>query len=724
MRSVILPAISACIAITASAAEQSSIVGAAATDGPGPRIEEILVTATKRSENVQTVPISVTAMSADDLERVGTESTSELLQQVPGLVTTHGTGNLNLFIRGVGSTDGTAGQEPSTSTYIDGVYVPASYGADFSLLNIERVEVLKGPQGTLFGRNATGGLVQVITKAPTQDTQLSGTLSYGNFDSTEAKLYATTGIARNLAADISAFYHKRREGFGNNSTTGAETNEKDELYLRSKWLYTPSENTSVTLMGSYLDAKRDDGVGLHYLPGSLGIDGVTTYTGKYQDVSGNVNPYGKYDAYSTAAHIEHSFELFSLKSISAYQRLKVKLRSDNDATPSPIVDVDIDEQSYRTFTQELQLISDPSSALKWIVGAFYMHDKSGFAGPLGLGIFGSGVGGGVSIANSITTDTYSAFGEATIPVAQATHLTLGVRYTKDKRELSGRTDIIDPATRDVLLSIPVEPSRHKSYEKPTWRAILDHQLSDDVMVYGSYSRGFKSGNFNTVAAGDEPFDPEILDAYEAGVKTELLDRRLRLNAALFYYQYDDLQVGIAVGPTVKTLNAADSDVAGAELETRLHVSQYLSFDAGIAYLDTEMKGFVNAPCYTPNPAGGNTLQACDGSGNRLPRAPKYTVTFSPTLSVPVDIGTLSATVGYYYNDGFKWDAGNSITEDSFAIVNANVGWTSADERWDVRLVGRNLSNTHYSAYSVPQTNGFQYSAAPPRTYGIEFGFKL
>lgn len=279
------------------------------------------------------------------------------------------------------------------------------------------------------------------------------------------------------------------------------------------------------------------------------------------------------------------------------------------------------------------------------------------------------------------------------------------------------------ATKSVLMNIPIS-AQEKTFSEPTYRAMLSHEFNESVMAYGSYSRGFKSGNFNTVGPADPPFKEEILDAFEIGVKSYLLDRQLRLNMAAFYYDYADIQLGVPVGATIVTVNAASADVMGAEFEGLVVFSDHLELAFGLSVLDSEIEDFPNATCFIPQPAGGSQQVICDASGNALPRSPELTFNIAPTISAPLGEGTLQATAALYYNDGFAWDFSGSRTEESYELVNASIAWLAPNEKFGISIFGNNLTDSEYAMFVLPQGTGDSFSAASPRTYGIEFKVAL
>ena len=692
------------------------------------QIEDILVTATRREERLQDVPISITALSSETLVASGITTTADLGFRTPGLVITSQNGALTPFLRGVGSGEASAGQEAAVATYVDGVYIAAPYGITLGLNNVERVEVLKGPQGTLFGRNASGGLIHIITRDPKQDASIEARVSYGNYDTVDANLYATTGIAENLATDISVYYHNQTDGYGRNVTTGNETNKSREFAVRNKWMFTPGERTTIKVAAEYSNYDYSLGSARQLLPGAFALDGLTTYTGNYYDVTGNIDANLSGITYGFSGHITQEFDPFSVVSITSYRNTKQHFPFDNDLSAASIFDVDIDNEKFRTFTQELQLVSGPDSPFKWIVGAYYLHDKSGYEGPLGVGIFGAAVGGGLGVHGTTVTRSYAGFAEATVGLGSATNLTVGGRYTIDKRKVSGFLDVLNPATRLPVFNIPT-PTQKRTYKEPTYRVLLDHHFTPDIMAYGSYSRGFKSGNFQTTNTADPAIEPEINDAFEVGFKSDLAGRTLRLNGALFYYKYKNIQLPVVDRVTIRTINAADSVIKGAELESQLNLGDYFSIAAGIAYLDTEIKSFPNPPCFLPNPrgVGGDRLDpTCNVVGNRLPKSPKFTLNLAPTVTIPVSSGVVTATASYQHTSRFFWDTSNArrLSSDPQDILNARLGWTSEDEHLGIAVFARNLLDEEYPLFIFAQLAGEAFAAAPPRTYGLEVSMKF
>jgi len=717
-------------------------------------LEEVTVTATRRVENVQDVPIPITALSADALVQGGVTSTEDIAQLTPGLNLTQQAGALISYIRGVGSPDGSAGQEASVTMYLDGVLIPAPYASIFDLANVEHVEVDKGPQGTLFGRNSNGGAIQVFTRTPSSKPALDVSAGYGNYNTGEFKVYGTTGISPNLAADLSVYYRSQGNPIGYNITTGSGWGNGDELNLRSKWLWTPTESTSVTLAGGYTRQNTGGwGNTKQIFPGTTAADHVTTYTGNYYNYTGDVNATGFNQGETASLTIDTNQPWFEFKSITAYQNFDANQNFDNDESPIVNTDVYINGQRYHTVTEELQFLSPKDSPVKWIGGAFFMNNASGFSGPLGLGLglAATPIGpGGINIKDIIKTKTYAVFGETTIPASVVglgvlgdTNLVAGIRYNTDQRDATGYVEqgiVNNVATLSTLLTTP---SGSKKYNKATYRAILNHKFDEHTMVYASYSLGFKAGNFNTVTfPAVTSYDPETLNAYELGTKTEWLQGRLRLNVDGFYYQYKNMQLPIYIGPSLTTVNAASATLKGIEIEGEALPVDALDIRYGVTIEQGSFDSFPNGPVTLPltdprcavaalNPAANNytagpidCLYSGNQSGNTTPHTPKVSLNLSPTYTLQTAQGKFDATVSYSYTGAYYWDSTNNRQQNAYSLVNANVGWLDPSGRYGINIWGKNLGSTQYMIYAVAQGTGDSFAAAAPRTFGVTFNLHL
>src|SRR5271163_2109402 len=354
-----------------SAPSSSTASTAAAADS----LAEVVVTAQRRTENAQTVPIAVSAISGDTLAQTfGLNNVETLQEAVPGLNISMDTSNTKIFLRGVGTT--AVATDNSVGVYVDGVYIAAQGSSFMNLANIDHVEVDKGPQGTLFGRNTTGGVVQIVTKTPSSTPSADLTFGYGNYDTFTLNFYGTSGIAPNLAADFAYYYNNQLYSPGMNLTTGTKNIFRQNAeVIRNKWLWTPTEATTVTLALDYTQDRQATGIVWSFLPGSVGVDDKTTYVGFYNTASDLDNHWTDRN-YGASLRVEQDFGWSRLVSITG-ARDSLNIHSlDQDATPLHLVDANPLPELDETLTQELQLQSPVSNEkFKWIVGLYYMDDR-------------------------------------------------------------------------------------------------------------------------------------------------------------------------------------------------------------------------------------------------------------------------------------------------------------------------------------------------------------
>jgi iron complex outermembrane receptor protein len=360
----------------------------------------------------------------------------------------------------------------------------------------------------------------------------------------------------------------------------------------------------------------------------------------------------------------------------------------------------------------------PHGRLKFL-SAYYLKDTSGYQ-PLSL----TGLAlAGLPYSDIFSTQrlsSYSGFGQATIEVLDATHLTLGARYTSDHRSITGETVLpLGPGGAPV----PILPGAQSAvFAKPTWRIALDHQFTPDLLGYVSYNRGFKSGVFDSLAYSNAAVKPEILDAYEIGLKSEFLDRRVRVNGAVFDYKYQDIQVDQLTAGVSTLLNAAKAKIYGADLDLTVVPLAGLTIGSAFEYLHGRYDSFPNAPLYTPLPTGGDATGAFDATGKTAVRSPDFTGNLTVAYDFAASFGKLDFAVGDYYNSGFFWNPDNRVRQPSYSLVNSSITWTALTGAWDTRIWGKNLLSKRYYSYATDQAFGDDASPAAPLTYGITVGF--
>jgi len=670
------------------------------------RLEEVMVTAQKRTESLQDVPISDSAISASDAFVRGVRDITSLQTAVPGLVINHTANEGNIFIRGVGTNLFGPASEQTVAMYVDGVYLPSPESNMFEFNNIERIEVLKGPQGTLFGRNTTGGVVQVITRDPTQELSADVSVGYGNYDTITAQGYVGGGISDNLSADLAVMYSDQGEGWGRNFTTDLENGIKadDNFAVRSKLIWNIGDNTVAKLLLDYSESfvKYD----YQLLPGIVSpINPTQTWPGPYNALGG-LNDFESVRQEGASLHVEHQAGSIRIVNILSYRDTDVGYLLDQDDTPVVAADLSLPSRAHN-WSEELQVYGPDDSRVKWMVGAFYFDAIAGY-NPLDIN------NGVIIIDDDQETTSMSGFGQLTTEVFEDTNLTVGARYTSEDQDFSGNTIFLGTDLGDVTDS--------QDFSETTWRVALDHHFSDDVMGYVSADRGFKSGGYNLiVVAGVDSFLPETLDAYQIGIKSEFLENRLRVNAAAFWYDYTDIQIEVPVTGGTTTDNGPAARIKGLEVEIQAKALESLNISAGLTYLDSEYTDFENAVAIGPEGQPGTV----DATGNELVSAPQLSGNVSLSWDIDIGSGSIVPAVNLNYNDGYFFYADNRLTQPSYWLANATLTWFSEDDRFSVQAWGKNLNDeTYYEGRSEQGGLGDAQRQAAPRTYGVTFRYKL
>ena len=705
--------------VVANCAASTGRADSPATTQARTRLEEVVVTAERRPENSQAIPLAVTALSAADLSSAGVTNTTSLSLAVPGLMYMQGANTATPFIRGVGTTATSVGAEGGVSTYVDGVYVSSLNAALFELNNVERIEVLKGPQGTLFGRNATGGVVQIITRDPSFMPSFDLRAGYGNYDTVSGSLYGTTGLGDTVAVDLAAYDRNQAHGFGTDLVTGQDTFTRHDFGARSKLLWIPAEGTRIVLAADYNRARNEDGLGYHLPPSAVATDGLTRYNGFYNtyDDPNDFSDVSKTDVSMTA---QQSLPLGRVVSITSWQNVDGLEQLDQDSTPLEIARASI-FQHDRTFTEEVQLLAPDGASMPWIAGIYYLDDFAAYD-PL------ASAGRSVQPLDERQTwagqrsKSFSAFGQAVREIAPDTRVTLGARYTRDDRAIRGSTLGVSGSGISTLASA----SQSSSWSKVTWRLALDHRFAPDVMGYVSADRGFRSGVYNLTSYAAAPVRPETLDAYQLGLKTEFADHRVRLNAAAFYYDYEDMQVQKIVTGSTVLINAAAAVMTGLDVDFAWVPNEALSVRGAFELMSGHYTNFRDAPFFSPIvgagglPTGGNAQSVGDATDLDTVRTPRRTATVGAVYHVAALSGDLRFAASYSYNSGFAWDPDNRLRQPSYDVVNASGEWSAPSGAWSIALWGRNLTGTQYCAYVAARALLDSCSPAPPRTYGVTF----
>jgi iron complex outermembrane receptor protein len=713
-------------ALTAPGILRAQTAPAAAADSDV--LGDIVVTAQRRSERLQDVPLAVSAFDASALTQTNVTGITDLKTVVPAFSGDTEFGTVLPFLRGVGNPGVVVGNESSVPIYVDGVYISRLNSSFFEFSDIDRVEVLKGPQGTLFGRNSTGGLVQIITRDPTNDPTIEGSIGYGNYQTTDAKLYASGGQGP-IAGNVALYFHDQSEGWGRNITTGNETYKEHDLGAHTKWIFHASDSSTFTLAGDFTSTTSSIGLVQDEYAGSVQgnpITGVPFPSLPFYDSRDAYPTNSIVHAGGTSLRYDQDLSFGHLRDITAYRETRGTLLIDADFSPYLLYDAD-EPYQVSQLSQELQLSSLDSSSIRWLVGFFYLHLNSAYVPTELTGTDFVPVGLAVDLYGREIDNSYAGYGQTTFPIADQTSLTLGARYTADSVVGTGQTNVSEVNGPTVVSGTPLEASTH--FDKATWRVGLDHHFSTDILGYVSDSRGFKAGIYNLQPFSGQVVKPEVMDAGEIGLKTEWFDRRLRLNGALFYNHITDPQVEKDLPSGVSLINADSAVTKGLDVDGDAEPIRNLTVRYGFTWMSALYKSFANAPFYysNPSPPYGNLPNVISGNadGARMPRAPDFVFSVALDYRIPLPSGELEVGPNYWHTSTFYWTPDEVFPQRAYGLLGAQLTYKPVDRHWDVRLAGRNLTGAKYYTGMEELTGPAGTVGAPgaPRTVTLTFDFR-
>lgn len=644
-------------------------------DAPNPtaKVQDIVVTAERREERLQDVPVAISAVTGEQLANAGVETTRDLQTVTSGLSFVQSSFAPQPTIRGIGTRNSNPGDEQVVPIYVDGVYQPFVVGGIFELTDVERVEVLKGPQGTLLGRNATAGAINVITRATSTAPALEVAAGYGSFDERRVSGYASGGNGP-VAASLSGQYLED-DGFARDINTGGRTAALRDLSGRAKVVFKPTDRTEITLSAS--GYQRDDSTSVGFAVGGNTIarptDPSVRLASSDRKVSLTFLPDLAFKQLAFSGTVVQHLAFADVTSITGYSENSLRYVADIDLSPVPA----FVQQSYqydRGLSEDLFLSSRGSAPLKWTFGAFYFHDLAGFA---------PRTTNGAIIDTRATTQAYAFYAQGSYPLAAGLNLTAGARYSSDRKCASADNGIGTVSLANTCRRWgSVDPS-----------ASLDYRVSAAAMVYVRYSQAFKAGLFNAVSFSPTPVQPERVRSYELGVKTDPLTW-LRLNLAGYYTSYDNLQVNTRDPLTTAVIlqNAAAARIFGMEADLAIRATQRLQMRVAASWLDAKYLDFVHAQILTPLPGGGNSASTFDASGRPLIRVPRRTASVSADYVIPVPGGTVTLSGNAAYQSAINWTVEGRLRTPGYATVNAQVAWRLDGGRYEIDVWGRNLTD--------------------------------
>jgi iron complex outermembrane recepter protein len=746
-------------------------------------IEEIVVTARRRAENLQDTPISITALSGGDLAATGAKDASDIGRAAPNvtfLTSTNSGGTsafAGVFIRGIGQDDFLPTADPGVGIYLDEVYLGRASGGALRLNDVSSIQVLRGPQGTLFGRNTVGGAVLVVSNKPETDrTSGKVELGYGSDDLRELGIVSNLPLSETSAIRVSAT-GTLQDGYARSTSAPfQEFGKRKEYNVRAQLLVEPADNMRFIAAADYMYQRNTNVPGVLLADTTFGTppSGLgTLYNGFVAPASptgfltpanlGSLDPIrtgavGKIDddadvwGVSLTGEIDLS-DSVQLKTITSYRDMKANFASDNDGTIHRIAQTD-DVLDQRQFSQEIQL-SGKTDRLQWIVGAYYFREIAddfnsvsvvpgsynaveelpinlptgpGAPIPCALQTFtpipgtpfrapppGFGLGCPFNIANTtvdieldvatvVKSRNFAGYGQFTYNLTDALSVTAGLRWTYEKKNFFAST--LNRAV-SAKLGVPfysVNPfTDNESWSEFTPKLGFEYKASEDALLFASYSRGFKSGTFNgraTDPAALGSVDPEVVDAFEIGAKTDLMDRRLRVNGSLFYNKYSDIQLVVTANQNNQLinqfLNAAKADIYGGELEVTAVPVNGLTLNASLGYAKSEIKKLDAIV------VANSTIR----EGNVLKKTPEWTWSLGGMYTVPLSVGELSARVSYSYQSKIFHDPGNlsQTLEGGYGLLDASLGFKLNSPSIALAVYGQNLTNKTYAG-TIFQTGG-------------------
>ena len=674
-------------------------------------LEEIVVTATRREQRLQDIPVTVTAISQDLAKSAGLNEMRDLSLVVPAFNGGRNNGVSQPVIRGVGSSGVSVGDESNVATYIDGVYQADPFSTFLELVEVERVEVLRGPQGTVFGRNATGGLINIITPDPSFTTRgkISGRLGRTRNDANEFDLraYVTGGLTETIAADFAGSLRKN-DGYIKDLVRGGTLGEARVLDLRSKLLFQPSNAVKIILTGEYADQKSSINAVQPYGTNTAGrsFPGVILPSGPWQ-ASLTERPYLDYERYNLSLRTQFDLGGVNLETTTGYMHSDVAQSTDSDASNILLGQIPF-TTTAETISQEVRLLSTAPGPFTWLVGGYFFH----LDGSMNLNLQNSaGPGNPVTrtnLAPHLTTQSFSGFAEGTYEVVPDFFLTAGGRYTTETRTFE---QVVNGT------QLPFGEVKNKS-DKWTYRVAARYQFAPSANVYASYGTGFKSGVFNAVGTRPVATEPETIRAIEGGIKVDPT-RWLRTNLSLFHYDYRDLQVQArdAAGVSYILQNAANAKIYGGELEVSAALSD-VNLRGSVSYTHGTYKNFDDAQTFVPLPGGGNQVVADNVSGNRMIRAPRVSFNLGGDWSTDLGGGRLMISSNLFHSGRVYHDFLNLFSQKPYSMLSAEISWTTPDESLRFSLWGNNLTNAAVFQQIRPGALGTDVIYERPRRIGI------
>lgn len=689
-------------------------------------VPEVIVTAQKRSESLQKTPLAVSAVGGAELQKRQITSVENLAPSLPAVNFGKNVGFARIAIRGLGFDATVAGQEGRVAYHTDGVYISRPSAQLSTFFDVARVEVIRGPQGTLYGRNATAGAVNVITNDPQDSFGGYGRATFGNYNLFQEE-GAVTGPLNDVVSARIAFVKTDRGGYGKNLVTGQDIDNEHSLGVRTKLKIEPSNRFKLLLSADY--SNEDDANYVYHFLGQGGASAPRvvalggTVPSDPRDTYANVPQKVQREFYGFGANATADLGAgVTLTSVTAYRHSDADLRGDHDGTQAPVSIIRTLEKAHQ-FSEELRL-DGKVGRLRWLAGAFYFkEDGYGEAdfSPV-LAFNNQYETRGLLFNGDFGTRAEAVFGQLDYEIIDGLTLSAGLRYSHEKKLIDqrGQIDLVTPATPGFIPNYTMFQDASQSWSSATPRFNIQYQFTPRIQAYATYSKGFKSGGFN-LTGFTPPVSPEKLTDYEVGLKSDWWDGRLRFNVSAFYYKYTDLQVQKVVNAAAILVNAANARVKGAEAEFVVRPVEGLELSGNASLLNAKFTDFLTSDSARPQ------LGVLDLSGNRLPQAPKLSGNLAAQYTWNVPGGDISLRGELVYSERVYFSPFNRLEVSQGAYTKGNLILTyDRDGGLSASLWVRNLTDKR-TVSTAQVSSGFlgfpimgTYDA--PRTIGGSIGY--
>lgn len=669
-------------------------------------LEEVTVTAQKRSENLQDTPITVYAFTQDALRDAGAYDLKSLSGSVPSLHISELGNDLSIGLRGVSGFEYGERGDSSLAFHLDGIYIARQYGAGAPFYDVERLEVLSGPQGTLYGRNATAGLLNVISRKPVDSFEASIDVAVGNYDHVSTEAMINIPVSDKLAVR-GALFQNKHDGYRDNGSTVKDGDDADDFSSRIHISYDPTDNLSLLFSADYT---KKEGVGAAWSLRGTGRDEDEWNL----DSEGSQND----EMWGVRWQADWDFDQFTLTYIGSHREADVNWdNQDYDGTTTVILGFE-ETWTFKTESKEksheLRLTSNSDGIMEWIVGIYYFEEEQDVAGIYtgfsetwiwDYGFFEPGIA---------SAESKAAFGQVSIHATDKLTFTFGLRTTKDEKLRTGDVKGFDSSN---TLYYQEDYLAGDDWSKTNWKVGIDWAITEDSMIYFSASTGYKAGGYND-GFNVPGYDPEELTAYELGVKNRLFEDRLQLNASAFYYDYENILISQVENNNLVTRNAGTAEILGLELSLIALITEDDKIDFNIGYVDSE---YTDTTFYEP--FLGTDI---DINGNQLLKAPELSFSLGMEHAWSFDNdGSFKARIQTAYSSETHLRPFNFSDEEQDAYFKTDLllTYTSAAEKWYVQGFVRNLENEMVATGVIPATFGLLEAYSEPRTYGVKLGYK-